>query len=65
MIQDGLLTSVGHTKAADGRKVSEYVATFNKAVFEIHKSRCGCQRKCTEQVSQNSFTYNSICELIQ
>ena len=36
LIGDGLLTMVGFTNAADGRKVSEYATTFNKTVFEIN-----------------------------
>lgn len=35
LIQDGLLTMVGFTKASDGRKVNEYATTFSRTVFEI------------------------------
>ena len=55
----------GHTKATDGRKVSEYVATFNKAVFEIQNQDMVVNVNVQNKFLKNSFTYNSICELIQ
>ena len=65
MIQDGLLTPAGHTKAVDGRKVNEYIATFNKAVFEIQNQDMVVNVNVQNKFLKNSFTYNSICELIQ
>ena len=65
MIQDGLLTPVGHTKAVDGRKVNEYAATFNKTVFEIQNQDMIVNVNVQNKFLKNSFTYNSICELIQ
>ena len=35
LIQDGLLTMVGHTQAKDGRKVNEYTTTLNRATFDF------------------------------
>ena len=65
MIHDGLLTPVGHTKAVDGRKISKYVATFNKAAFEIQNQDMVVNVNVQNKFLKNSFTYNSICELIQ
>ena len=65
MIQDGLLTLSGHTKATDGRKVSEYVATFNKTVFEIQDQEMTVNVNVQRKFLKNSFTYNSICEPVR
>ena len=65
MIQDGLLTAAGHAKAADGRKVNEYVATFNKAVFEIQSQGMTVNVNMHNKFLKNSFTYNSIRDPIK
>ena len=65
MIQDGLLTPVGHTKAADGRKVIEYVTTFNKAVFEIQNQDMIVNVNVQNKFLKDSFTFSSICETVQ
>ena len=62
MIQDGLLTLSGYTKATDGRKVGEYVATFNKTVFEIQDQEMTVNVNVQKKLLKDSFTYNSICE---
>ena len=64
MIQDGLLTAVGHTSASDGRKVNEYVATFNKAIFEIQSEGMTVNVNVQKKFLKNSFTFNSMCKAI-
>ena len=65
MIQDGLLTPVGYTKAADGRKVSEYVTTFNKAIFQIQNQDMIVNVNVQNKFLKDSFTFSSICETVQ
>ena len=65
MIQDGLLTPAGYAKASDGRKVSEYVTTFNKAVFEIQNKDMIVNVNVQNKLLKDSFTFSSICETIQ
>ena len=65
MIQDGLLTPAGYAKASDGRKVSEYVATFNKAVFEIQNKDMVVNVNVQNKLLKDSFTFSSVCEPVQ
>ena len=65
MIQDGLLTPAGYAKASDGRKVSEYVTTFNKAVFEIQNKDMIVNVNVQNKLLKDSFTFSSICEPVQ
>ena len=65
MIQDGLLTPAGYAKASDGRKVSEYVATFNKAVFEIQNKDMIVNVNVQNKLLKDSFTFSSVCEPVQ
>ncbi len=60
LIQDGLLTMVGHTSAADGRKVNEYATTFNKTVFEIQDENILINANVNTQFLKDSFAFNSI-----
>ena len=60
LIQDGLLTLVGHTKASDGRRVNEYTATFSKAIFEIKEAKMLVNVNVRNKILQDSFTFNSI-----
>ncbi len=62
LIQDGLLTIVGHTKASDGRKVIQYSPTFNKAVFEIQDGGLLVNVNVYNKFVKDSFTFNSISE---
>ena len=65
MIQDGLLTPVGYAKASDGRKVSEYVVTFNKTVFEIQNKDMIVNVNVQNKLLKDSFTFSSVCESVQ
>ena len=60
LIQDGLLTMVGHTNASDGRKVSEYATTFSKTVFEIQDENISINANVDSKFLKDSFAYNSI-----
>ena len=60
LIQDGLLTMVGHTQASDGRKVSEYTATLNRAIFDIQDKGLFVSIKLQNKFLKDSFAYNSI-----
>ena len=62
LVQDGLLTIVGHTKASDGRKVTQYCPTFNKAVFEIEDGDLLVNVNVQNKFVKDSFTFNSINE---
>jgi len=63
LIQDGLLTIVGHTKASDGRKVNEYATTFNKTVFEIQNQGLSMNVNVQKKFLKDSFAFNSIYEM--
>jgi len=65
MIQDGLLTMVGHTSAADGRKINEYAVTFSKATFEIQSNGMTVNVNMPNKFLKDSFTFNSIYESTQ
>ncbi len=60
LIQDGLLTMVGHTQASDGRKVNEYTATLNRAVFDFQEKGLHVSVKLQNKFLKDSFAYNSI-----
>ena len=60
LIQDGLLTMVGHTKASDGRKVSEYTATLNRAIFDVQDKGLFVKINLQNKLIKDSFAYNSI-----
>ena len=60
LIQDGLLTIVGHTKASDGRKVTKYSTTFNKAIFEIQNDGLLVNVNVQNKFVKDSFSFNSI-----
>ena len=63
LIQDGLLTMVGFTRASDGRKVNEYSTTFNKTVFEIQDENISISANVNSKFLKDSFAYNSIHSL--
>ncbi len=63
LIQDGLLTMVGFTRASDGRKVNEYSTTFNKTVFEIQDENISISANVNSKFLKDSFAYNSIRSL--
>ena len=63
LIRDGLLTIVGHTKASDGRKVTQYSTTFNKAVFEIQNDGLLVNVNVQNKFVKDSFSFNSIYEM--
>lgn len=60
LIQDGLLTMVGHTQASDGRKVSEYTTTLNRAIFDVQDKGLFVNIKLHNKFLKDSFAYNSI-----
>jgi len=60
LIQDGLLTMVGHTQASDGRKVSEYTTTLNRAIFDFQDKGLFVSVKLQNKFLKDSFAYNSI-----
>ena len=60
LIQDGLLTMVGHTQARDGRKVSEYKTTLNRVMFDVQYKGLFVQVNIHNQFLKDSFAYNSI-----
>ena len=60
LIGDGLLTMVGFTNAADGRKVSEYATTFNKTVFEINDENISINANVQNKFLRDSFVISSI-----
>lgn len=62
LIRDGLVTVVGHTKAADGRKVTEYASTFNRATFDVHDKGLSVSVKLQSKFLKDSFAFNSISE---
>ena len=60
LISDGLLTMVGHTQASDGRKVSEYTTTLNRAIFDFQEKGLFVSVKLQNKFLKDSFAYNSI-----
>jgi hypothetical protein len=62
LIQDGLLTMAGHTKATDGRKVTEYATTFNRATFDVQDRGLSVSVKMQNKFLKDSFVFNSISE---
>ena len=60
LIEDGLLTMIGHTKASDGRKVNEYVTTFNRATFDVQGKGLSVNVKLQNKFQKNSFVLNAI-----
>ncbi len=60
LIGEGLLTMVGFTNAADGRKVNEYATTFNKTVFEIQDENISINANVQNKFLKDSYAYNSI-----
>ena len=60
LIQDGLLTMVGFTDAADGRKVNEYAATFNKTIFEVNDEKISINANVQNKFLQDSFAFSSL-----
>ena len=60
LIQEGLLTMAGHTKATDGRKVSEYTTTFNRATFDVHEKGLSVNVKIQNKFLKDSFVFNSL-----
>ena len=65
LIQDGLLTMVGFTKASDGRKVNEYATTFSKTVFEMQDENISINANVQKKFLTDSFAFNSINEIKQ
>ncbi len=65
LIQDGLLTMVGFTKASDGRKVNEYATTFSKTIFEIQDENILINANVQKKFLTDSFAFNSINETKQ
>jgi len=63
LIRDGLLTIVGHTKASDGRKVTKYSTTFNKAIFEVQNDGLLVNVNVQNKFVKDSFSFNSIYEM--
>ena len=63
LIHDGLLTIVGYTKASDGRKVTKYSTTFNKAVFELEDDGLLVNVNVQNDFVKDSFSFNSIYEM--
>ncbi len=62
LIQDGLLTIAGHTKASDGRKVTEYATTINRATFDVQDKGLSVIVKLQSKFLKDSFVYNSTSE---
>ena len=60
LIQDGLLTMVGHTQASDGRKVSEYTTTLNRAIFDVQGKGLFVNIRLHNKFLKDSFAYNSV-----
>ncbi len=60
LISDGLLTMVGFTHAADGRKVNEYATTFNKTVFEIADDNISINANVQTKFLKDSYAFSSI-----
>ena len=60
LIQDGLLTMVGHTQASDGRRVNEYTTTLNRAIFDFQEKGLFVSIKLQNKFLKDSFAYNSI-----
>ena len=63
LIRDGLLTIVGYTSASDGRKVTQYSTTFNKAVFEVQNDGLLVNVNVQNKFVKDSFSFNSIHEM--
>ena len=63
LIQDGLLTIVGYAKASDGRKVTQYSTTFNKAVFQVQNDGLLVNVNVQNKFVKDSFSFNSIYEM--
>ena len=62
LIQDGLLTMAGHTNATDGRKVTEYATTFNRATFDVQDKGLSVSVKLQNKFLKDSFAFNSVSE---
>ena len=63
LIQEGLLTMVGVTKASDGRKVNEYATTFSKTTFAIEDENISINANVQKKFLRDSFAFNSIHEI--
>ena len=50
----------GFTGASDGRRVNEYVTTFNKTVFEIADERISISADIQSKFLKDSYTFNSL-----
>ncbi len=62
LIQEGLLTTAGHTNATDGRKVTEYATTFNRATFDVQDKGLSVSVKMQNRFLKDSFVFNSISQ---
>ena len=60
LIEEGLLTMVGHTNATDGRKVNEYATTLNKTIFEINDKTISINANVQNRFLKDSFAFSSI-----
>ena len=60
LIADGLLVMNGFTGASDGRRVNEYITTFNKTVFEIADERVSISADIQSKFLKDSYTFNSL-----
>ena len=60
LIQNGLLTGVGHTTATDGRKVTEYATTLNRVTFDVQDEGLSVSIKLQNKFLKDSFVFNSI-----
>lgn len=63
LINSGLLSMVGHTKAKDGRSVSVFSATLYKTVFDVKDSKILVSASMNDGILSKSFAYNSIVQI--
>ena len=60
LIKDGLITMTGYAKATDGRKVSEYETTFNRAKFDVQEKGLHVRVKLQNKFFKDSFALSVI-----
>lgn len=60
LIRDGLLAINGFTSASDGRKVSKYASTIDKAVFEVRDQHVSIIASIQSKFLRDSYAFNSI-----
>lgn len=62
LLDGGLLTPVGHAKAADGRRVNKFGATLRKIVFDVSGPNVSVNAGLEDDILNTSFAFNSVVQ---